>query len=357
MGKFMRDKLEKFAIGCLLDTNFGPFDQPLPGREQIKTAVDQLVEEGVLAEEAGFEGIFVPESHMRTETAFPNPLMLLAALAGRTQRVRLSTYALIPAYGWNPMHLAESTALVDQLSKGRLTLVVAQGLVPESFKMFAVDQKTKLRSFVECVEILKRAWTSRSKFSYSGERFQLEDVFLTPKPYQQDPHPTIWGGALTDAAIKRVASYGTGWCSTPFPLRKDVWDSQVQLFREHAAAHGVENPKIILMRDGFVAESREEAERICGEAYIPEWLYYFDAGVLSQQDPSIQSRSDVTIAKMRRHLVVGNPADCIEALESFRDVYQADYIVMRFRSGWGPSREATRRCMKLFGEGVVSHFR
>jgi alkanesulfonate monooxygenase SsuD/methylene tetrahydromethanopterin reductase-like flavin-dependent oxidoreductase (luciferase family) len=352
----MRDKLEKFGIGCLLDTNFGPFNQPIPGRDHIKKAVDQLVEEGIQAEESGFEGVFVPESHMRTETAFPNPLVLLAALAGRTRRVRLSTYALIPTYGWNPMHLAESSALVDLLSKGRLTLVVAQGLVEESFRMFGVDPKTKLSTFVESIEILKKAWTSRQPFSYSGKRFQFDNVFLTPKPYQQDPHPTIWGGGLTDAAIKRVGTYATGWCSTPFPIQKDVWDRQVELFREEARAHGVENPKVVLMRDGFVAESREEAERICSDAYMPEWLYYFDAGVLSQQDPSIQSRSDVSIAKMRRHLVVGSPADCVEAIEKFRSEYRVDYIVMRFRSAWGPSREETLRCMKLFGSSVLSRF-
>ena len=353
----MRDKLQKFGIGCLLDTNFGPFNQPVPGRDHIKKATDQLVEEGVLAEQAGFEGVFVPESHMRTETVFPNPIVLLAALAGRTSRVRLATYALIPTYGWNPMHLAESTALVDQLSKGRLTLVVAQGLVEESFRMFGVDPKKKLSTFVESIEILKKAWTSHQPFSFSGKRFHFDNVFLTPKPYQQDPHPTIWGGGLSDAAIRRVGTYATGWCSTPFPLQKDVWDRQVKLFREEARAHGVENPKVVLMRDGFVAESREEAERICSSAYMPEWLYYFDAGVLSQQDPTIQGRSDVSIANMRRHLVVGSPADCVEAVERFRTEYQADYIVMRFRSAWGPSREETRRCMELFGKSVLSRFR
>ena len=66
----MRDKLEKFGIGCLLDTNFGPYNQPEPDRDTIKRCIDQLIEEGMVAEQVGFDGIFVPECHMHTETVF-----------------------------------------------------------------------------------------------------------------------------------------------------------------------------------------------------------------------------------------------------------------------------------------------
>ena len=356
-GKLDMDFKERtFSIGCLLDTNFGPFYQTPPDSGFAKCATDQLVEEGVLAEAVGFEGVFVPESHMRTETIFSDPLPLLAALAGRTSRVRLATYCLIPSYGWNPMHLAEATSLIDHLSHGRLTLVLAMGLVPESFQMFAIDPKHKLSLFTESVEIIKRAWTSHERFSFSGKRFQLQDVWLTPKPFQQHPHPPIWGGALTDEAIRRVGTFARGWCSTPFPIRKDVWDHQVKLFRTEAKGHGIKHPQVILMRDGFVAPTRAEAERVCTEAFMPEWLYYFDAGVLGQQDPALNSRADVTIENMRRHLVIGSPDDCISALQQYRDEYGADYVVMRFRSAYGPDRHATRHCMELFGEKVLPHF-
>ncbi len=80
----MSDKLEKFSIGYMLDTNFGPYARPEPSPDVVKECVDQLIEEGMLAEQVGFEGIFVPERHMRTETMFPNPLVLLAALAVKT---------------------------------------------------------------------------------------------------------------------------------------------------------------------------------------------------------------------------------------------------------------------------------
>lgn len=352
----MRDKLEKFAIGYMLDTNFGPYARAEPSPEVIRQCIEQLVAEGQLAEQVGFEGIFVPERHMRTETMFPNPLMLLAALALKTERVRLATYALIPTYGWNPMKLAESTALVDQLSGGRLTLVVAMGVLEDSWRMFGVNGAHRLSLFTEAVEVLKKAWISTEPFSFHGKRYRYDNVMLTPKPFQQDPHPTLWGGGQVDAAIQRAGTYASGWCGDPFPLHMETWNRQTDRFREEAMAHGVENPKIVLMRDGFIAESYAEAERIYGEAFVAEMLYYYDLGILTHHDPTITSRADVTIDKLRESLVIGSPADCIEALERYRDEYRVDYVNMRFRMPLGPSFEETRRCIRMFGETVLPHF-
>ena len=167
----MRDKLEKFSIGYMPDTNFGQYGRAEPDAKTIKRCVDQLITEAVIAERAGFEGVFIPERHMRTETMFPNPLILLAALATRTERVRLGTYSLVPTYGWDPMHLAESAALVDQLSGGRLSLVLSMGVLPDSWRMFGVDGTSRLSRFMECIEVLKKAWTSTEPFSFHGKHF------------------------------------------------------------------------------------------------------------------------------------------------------------------------------------------
>jgi alkanesulfonate monooxygenase SsuD/methylene tetrahydromethanopterin reductase-like flavin-dependent oxidoreductase (luciferase family) len=352
----MRDQLERFSVGYMPDTNFGPYGRPEPDARTIKSCVDQLIAESLLAEEVGFEGIFVPERHMRTETMFPNPLMLLSYLAARTKRARLGTYALIPTYGWNPMHLAEQTALIDQISGGRLTLVVSMGVLEDSWRMFGVNGKHRLSLFTESVDILKQAWTSHQPFSYHGKRYHLDDVILTPKPYQQNPHPTLWGGGQTAPAIQRAGTYASGWCGDPFPLNMDTWNRQTDAFREEAMRHGVENPKIILMRDGFVAGTRAQAEKLYGEAFAAEMLYYYDLGILAHHDPSLCSRADVTLDKLRRSLVIGAPQDCIEALEMYRDKYRADYVVMRFRMPLGPPWESVLDCIRMFGQEVLPHF-
>ncbi len=351
----MPDGAGGFAIGYMPDTNFGPYARPEPDAGTVNACVNQLVAESLLAEEVGFEGIFIPERHMRTETMMPNPLLFLAMLAARTKRARLGTFAHVPTYGWDPMHIAETTALIDQISGGRLTLVVAMGVLADSWRMFGVDGSQRLSLFTEAVEVVKRAWTSEQPFSFHGRRFRYDEVCLWPKPVQR-PHPTLWGGAQAEAAIRRCGQFASGWCGDPFPLDMDTWNRQTDAFREEAARHGVTNPKIVLMRDGFVAGTRAEAERIYGEAFVNEMLFYHDLGILAYHDPGIRSRADVTLDRLRRSLVIGTPADCREALEMYRDLYRVDYVVMRFRMPLGPSWEAVLDCMRLFGAEVLPHF-
>jgi alkanesulfonate monooxygenase SsuD/methylene tetrahydromethanopterin reductase-like flavin-dependent oxidoreductase (luciferase family) len=86
-------------IGLFLDTHGGPYDMPPPTRERVCEFTDQLFREAAAAEEAGFDSVLWGERHGRTETMFPSVLTLMAAMAGRTSRIRLGTYILIlPLY-------------------------------------------------------------------------------------------------------------------------------------------------------------------------------------------------------------------------------------------------------------------
>src|ERR671914_2671423 len=72
----------KFAY--MPDTHGGPYDQPLPDRERCAKFCEHLVREAVTAEQAGYDGVFVPERHARTETMWPQPLLALMAMAMKT---------------------------------------------------------------------------------------------------------------------------------------------------------------------------------------------------------------------------------------------------------------------------------
>src|SRR5882724_3789719 len=98
-------------IAYMPDTHGGPYNQPEPSRDAAARFCDQLLAEGIEAERSGFDGIFLPERHHRTETMFPPPLVMLAAYAARTTKVDLGTFVLQPPY-YNPMHLAEDVAMI-----------------------------------------------------------------------------------------------------------------------------------------------------------------------------------------------------------------------------------------------------
>ncbi len=178
-------------------------------------------------------------------------------------------------------------------------------------------------------------------------------VRLTPKPVQQ-PYPELWLGGMFPYTIQRAGRSADAWCSDPFPLEKETWKSQVALYREAAAKAG-RRANVVLMRDGWVAPTRAEAEQIFGSIYVEEMLFYFRHGILNHH-PDFESESDFTVESCFQHTVAGSPQECREQLDIYAQEYDVDYMVMRFRLPAGPDRERVLDCIRLFGDEVLPHF-
>ncbi len=340
-------------IGYMPDTHGGPYGQPEPSPEVAARFSEQLLQEGIEAERAGFDGLFLPERHHRTETLFPPPLVLLAAYAVRTERVHLGTFVLQPPY-YNPMHLAEDVAMIDLMSRGRVILGVGLGYHPDYFRLFGAPFKERFSRFEESIEILRLAWSRHEPFSYHGRRYRFENILLTPKPFQPGG-PPLWIGAAYPEAVRRAGRLGDGWGILPFwdpaPKLKEL----ASLYRESAQAHG-RRPRVILMRDGWVAPTRQEAERVFGPLWVQEMLFYYRWKLLSPNE-EFRSEADFTLDKLRKYMVLGSPRDCIEQIEMWTEVVGADYLIMRFRLPLGPEPERVLDCIRQFGVEVVPYFK
>jgi alkanesulfonate monooxygenase SsuD/methylene tetrahydromethanopterin reductase-like flavin-dependent oxidoreductase (luciferase family) len=340
-------------IAYMPDTHGGPYDQPEPSRDASAAFCDQILNEGIEAEKAGFAGLFLPERHHRTETMFPPPLVLLAAYAARTTKVDLGTFVLQTPY-YNPMHLAEDVAMIDLMSKGRVILGVGLGYHPDYFRLFAEPYNQRFSRFEESLAILRQAWTSKEPFTFQGKRFHFDNVRLTPKPYQPGG-PPLWIGAAYPEAIERAGRLGDGWGILPFWEPEAKLREQADLYRASAAKHG-RKPYVILMRDGFVAPTREEAERVFGPLWVEEMLFYYRWKLLTPND-EFRSEADFTVEKLRKYLVMGSPDDCVQQLERWTKAIDADYVIMRFRLPKGPAPERVLDCIRQFGADVIPKFR
>ena len=118
------------------------------------------IEQVTLAEELGFECAWFTEHHFgRFGGMLPSPPMLMAALAQRTQRIRLGTaVVLLPLH--HPLHVAEETAMLDILSNGRLEVGVGRGMATQPYQLFGTDPAIAQEKLEEQVEMLLAAWTS-----------------------------------------------------------------------------------------------------------------------------------------------------------------------------------------------------
>jgi probable F420-dependent oxidoreductase len=134
---------------------------------------------------------------------------ILGVVAGATERLRLVTSVVVLPYR-NPVLTAKMVATLDVLSNGRVTLGVGVGWLKEEFEALDSPDFDKRGAVSdEWLRIFKQLW-SQSPASFKGEFYSYSDIRCEPFPLQK-PHPPIWVGGHTKAALRRTARYGNGW--------------------------------------------------------------------------------------------------------------------------------------------------
>jgi alkanesulfonate monooxygenase SsuD/methylene tetrahydromethanopterin reductase-like flavin-dependent oxidoreductase (luciferase family) len=158
------------------------------------------------ADKLGFQSVGVLEHHGSEDGYNPSPFVLAAAIAARTERIKIRLTALIlPLH--DPIRVAEDAAVVDQISRGRLELVIGAGYVRREFDMFGKDLADRVRSQTEGVEVLQKAWTGEP-FEYHGST-----ITVTPRPFQR-PRPRLVLGGSSPGAARRAARIADGFEAT-----------------------------------------------------------------------------------------------------------------------------------------------
>jgi alkanesulfonate monooxygenase SsuD/methylene tetrahydromethanopterin reductase-like flavin-dependent oxidoreductase (luciferase family) len=172
-----------------------------------------LIELGVAAEEAGFDGFFLWDhivfSNRGDGPPIIDPWLVLAVVAARTSRIKLGTM-ITPVPRRRPWQLARQTASLDRLSGGRLILGVGIGSPAYGdFGIFHEPSGDRVRADMldEGLDVLNGLW-SGEWFSYGGEHFTVDSVRFTPAPVQR-PRVPVWVGGVLPAArpIARAARW------------------------------------------------------------------------------------------------------------------------------------------------------
>ncbi len=181
-----------------------------------------LVKQAETADRLGFHSLWLPESHFQARGSNPAPLLLLAALAARTERIRLATTSYLLTIR-HPLLVAEEVAVLDRLCGGRLILGVGRGFRPALFDAFDVPRASKRDRFEAALETMIQAWTGGSIRPPSpGEGPDREPLRLSPEPLQK-PHPPIWVAAFGPKALAQAGRLGLPYLASPIePLARLV---------------------------------------------------------------------------------------------------------------------------------------
>ncbi|MBI3969257.1 MAG: LLM class F420-dependent oxidoreductase [Chloroflexi bacterium] len=168
--------------------------------------------------------------------AFPSfePIVTLSYVAARTTRVRLGLSVLVVPYR-NPVATAKMLATLDNFSRGRLTVGCGVGWLEEEFRALGLSTFRNRGAVTdEYLRIFKVLWTERSP-SFLGRFHEFADITCDPKPVQQ-PHPPLWIGGHTSAALRRAVELGDGWQAVR--IDQPTFAACTQELRERAARAG-----------------------------------------------------------------------------------------------------------------------
>ena len=351
--------------------------------------LDNLREQVVLAEELGFDAIWLGEHHFGPYEPgdIPNPLLLGADLAARTSRIRIGQMANIAVW-WHPIRLAEDIAILDNLTKGRVEAGFGRGIWPYEGPQFHPNadprkDKENRELFREIIEIVKKVWT-QEHFSHQGPNFTFpapETTFshplyppdpawrdgdrvlklrVTPKPFQK-PHPPLWMTVSTDRSVTTAAELGLQacyWQPPPLRVRK-----RMELYAELRSQREGRPFKLgegqAVMRHTYLASSMEEARKEAEEGVLSAFIYndpFRGREVFTDPGEEIQPGTKMDWDFLEpRTLLVGPPEHVKEKVHELQEVCHLDNLILAYAHPGLPQKK-TLRNLELFATKVMPFF-
>jgi probable F420-dependent oxidoreductase len=321
--------------------------------ENLDRCIDEVIAEAQLAEASGFDSCFFGEHHQDGDGFLPSPLIVATAVAARTQRLRVGTSViLLPLH--HPVRVAEDAITLDLVSKGRVVIGVGIGYQAADFRAFAVPMEHRLALFEESVEILRLCWAGE-RFSFHGKHYTLEDVQVTPRPFQR-PGPPLWFGASVPAAARRAGRLADGFVGTPSTSLEGATEL-ADIYKDAARKAG-RKPEVVQMRDAWVARTRAEADAVYGPHVMAAYRYYWEHRLAEFR--SMPADTPFTLENLAPdRLILGDPEACVREFQRWQKTTGADTFLLRLRhahSG-GPPHEQIMDAIRLFGERVLPHCR
>ena len=354
--------------------------------------LDEAREISVFCDENNWDSIWFTEHHFNHEgmESCTNPLMMGTDIAARTKKIKIGQACNVITFH-NPIRLAEDIAFLDQLSEGRVEVGIGRGVYGrEAINMNKEadlkDQAKNFRLFEETLSIMKKAWTEKF-FNHKGEFYtypapnfkwqhdmsppseefldmdtnEVKKISIVPKPFQK-PHPAIWQVVDSPSSIEWAAANGINtimWIPTVKALKK-----RFLLYKEaKSKAENREVPLgegICLVRDMFIADTMEEAEKLAGEHIVNymRWVCHW-RGLGNHMDPGeILPETDHKLDLLnydflhKRNLLFGTPEYVVNKINELKSELNLQNLQV-WSNFPGIDHEACMRSIKLFTDEVM----
>ncbi|MBI2759945.1 MAG: LLM class flavin-dependent oxidoreductase [Chloroflexi bacterium] len=318
------------------------------------------------AEAWGLDAIWLAELHFSPgRSVLAAPLTIASAIAARTKRVKIGTAVQVLPLA-DPLRLAEESATVDQISRGRLIFGVGRSGFARTYDAYGIPYAESRERFAEALDVIRAAWTEPT-FSYHGTFYNYDRVTLTPKPFQQ-PHPEIRVaanspetfpaaghqgyplfvavrlGTLSELA-PRIEAYRAAWREAGHPGEGQVF-LRVPVYIAETEKQAATEPEASIMQFYRGLGSQLEASAAVAGARATE----------QRAERGQRLQSIVWADVLREKVIVGTPATVTERLQSLRRELGLDGILAELNCGGQIPYPRVRRSLRLLCRHVVPHF-
>ncbi|MET8415280.1 LLM class flavin-dependent oxidoreductase [Streptomyces sp. NPDC005134] len=310
----------KFSVLSLI----GHAPHPLTG--ELPSAADRIaevIETGVAAERLGFDAYSIGERHAGPFLS-SSPGVVLGALAVRTRTIRLLTGVTVVAI-LDPVRVAEDFATLDQLSRGRIELVVGKGAEAGHFDLFGLDEARQWDLQKEKYELLRRLWTEEG-VDWEGEfRPALKGVTTVPRPYAGLPR--VWHGSATSLNSPELAAFHGDPLFTANAVQpRAAYARLIDHYRERFAAYG-HDPATAHVAAGsgglLIADSSQQA--------VTRYKELYEAKVRQSFRPHLEGKAGyntpfrtIEEAIADGPQLIGSPQQIIDKILGWHEVYGHD---------------------------------
>lgn len=324
--------------------------------------IAQTLREIEIAEEVGFDAVWLTEHHFDGAVAYADPLVFGAAVAARTKRVLIG-FAVVELALHHPIRLAVQTSLLDNLSHGRLIVGTGRGSAYNEYEYigFGITLEQGREMLDEAEELLVKAWTGEDVV-HKGRYWDLSFPGLRPRPYQK-PHPPI-----VRACISEDSMVAMGQAGRPVLIGVQTLETLRHRFgryREALEGSGLNEQQVEdalnqtwAQRALFVCDSDQQGLEVAEAALARYRAHLLDARVRFNPGgaPPPPPGTPRPAGEVVEHaFLAGTPATVAGKIEELRDIGVRN-MLLNPNVGQIPAQQV-EKSLRLFGEKVLPKFR
>ena len=296
------------------------------------------IEMAAYADAHGFANVNLEEHHVAENGWLPSPLTMAAAIAGRTERVKIGVMALLVSL-YDPIRLAEDIAVIDLISKGRLSFVAGLGYREVEFHIANKPFEQRGTWMDHVLETLLQAWGDEP-FEYKGVL-----VNVTPKPFTR-PHPMVLVGGMSKPAARRAARLS-------LPFAPPIANPELEgYYYEQLALHGKQGFVYSPPADFsvlFIDENPEQAWQELGQHFLNEAMEYSSWKTEGVNRPLEFDSDSVEALRAEKRYEIITPQECLQRHRQREGFFATIHPLIG-----GMPLERAWQCLTLYTEQVLS---